>query len=274
MLKILVKKMLFKIFFHTFIKDFKIFLSYRIASIGFIFIIIANTYLFYYFAKLVDVDNPDISSSSYYIYVIYGLIISDFTIQCINRIPNELRNQQLTGVIEPIFSSSNRVLSTFIASTAFSFIFSLLKVALYIVIAKLFFGVNIISISNLFIFMTVLVIYYIFLVGISLLAASYTVLFKRGNPITVTYIFLSTSIGETFIPVKTFPEIFHNFSDLIPTKKALELLRSLENEITYSNFYTDLYYFLSASIICFALSGVLFLYSIHLSKKGGSLTSY
>ena len=87
-----------KIFIETLVKDFKIFISYKLASISFLFLIVANVFLFFYFSKIVNVDNNSfILNSSYFVYVIYGISLSEFTILCINRIPNEIRNFQLTG---------------------------------------------------------------------------------------------------------------------------------------------------------------------------------
>ena len=96
-----------KLIYETLKKDIFIFISYKFAAFSFIFLIIANTVMFFYFSKLVNISASDqIINSSYFVYVIYGIMISDFTIQILNRLPREVRNYQLTGIIESLKDES------------------------------------------------------------------------------------------------------------------------------------------------------------------------
>ena len=204
---------------NTFLKDFRIFFSYRVAAFGFIFIILANTFLFFYFSKLVDIDaSKNINNSSYFVYVLYGLIISDITIQTINRFSNELRSYQLTGIIESLLSSRYSLVTILSSTILFPVFFALLKIFLYFFLAKIFFNIELIKMENIFLLLVIIIIYVAYMAAIGLISASYTLIFKKGNPISMLYLFLATSIGEIFIPIDLLPAYFEKLSSWMPTK--------------------------------------------------------
>ena len=264
-----------KIFFETFVKDFKIFISYKLASFSFLFFIVANVFLFFYFSKIVNVnDDSYIINSNYFVYVIYGISIAEFTILCINRIPSELRNFQLTGVIENIFNSNSSIIFVLISSTAFPLFLGVLKMFLYFLISKLMFGIEIIIYENIYRYLIIILIYYLFLIGFGMIGGAYTILFKKGNPITSIYIFLTAGFAETLIPINVFPNIFIYLSNFIPTKKILELLRQLENKVLSDGFFNELLIIGVYNLLIFIIGVVLLNNAIKIAKKNGSLIHY
>lgn len=264
-----------KIFIETLVKDFKIFISYRLASISFLFLIVANVFLFFYFSKIVDVnDDSYIINSDYFVYVIYGISVTEFTILCINRIPNEIRNFQLTGVIENIFNSNSSIIFVLISSTAFPLFLGVFKMFLYFLISKLMFNVEIIIYENIYRYLVIILIYYLFLIGFGMIGGAYTILFKKGNPITSIYIFLAAGFAETFIPINVFPNILIHLSNFIPTKKILELLRQLENKILNNGFFDELLIIGVYNSLVFIIGIVFLNNAIKIAKKNGSLIHY
>jgi hypothetical protein len=264
-----------KIFLETFVKDFKIFISYKLASFSFIFLIIANVFLFYYFSMIVNVnDDSYIVNSNYFIYVIYGISVTEFTILCINRIPNEIRNFQLTGVIENIFNSNSSIIFVLISSTAFPLFLGVFKMFLYFLIAKLMFDVEIIIYENIYRYLVIILIYYLFLISFGMIGGAYTILFKKGNPVTSIYIFLAAGFAETFIPINVFPNILIHLSNFIPTKKILGLLRQLENKVMNSGFFDELLMIGMYNSLIFIFGVVLLNYAIKIAKSNGSLIHY
>ena len=143
--------------------------------------ILANTIFFFYFSKIVDVGlSNGIKNTSYYVYVLYGLIISDLTIQIINRYPNELRDYQLTGVLESFLSSKFSFFIIILPTSIFPFFISIIKIVLYLVFAKAIFGIEIILFINLMNFILILFIFLLFLMGLGLIGCAYTMLFKKA----------------------------------------------------------------------------------------------
>ena len=263
------------IFIETLSKDFKVFISYKLASFSFLFFIIANIFLFFYFSKIVNInDNSEVVSSNYFVYVIYGISISEFTILCINRIPNEIRNFQLTGIIENIFNANSSIIFILISSTAFPLFLGIFKMILYFSISKIMFNIDIIIFENIFLYLVIIAIYYIFLLGIGMIGGAYTILFKKGNPITTIYIFMAASFGETFIPINVFPKIFNYLSNMIPTKRVLELMRPLENNILNNNFAKEIFILGIYNLIIFILGVIVLMWSIRIAKRSGSLIHY
>jgi hypothetical protein len=265
----------YKILIQTFIKDFKIFVSYKLASFSFLFLIIANVFLFFYFSKIINVGNDSyILNSSYFVYVIYGISLSEFTILCINRIPNEVRNFQLTGVIENIINSNSSIIFVLISSTAFPLFIGVFKMLVYFLVSKIMFGIDILIYENIFRYLLIILIYYLFLLGFGMIGGAFTILFKKGNPVTTIYIFLAAGFAETFIPINVFPNILIYLSNFIPTKKILELLRELENKLMSNSLFDELFLIGVYNTLVFIIGVVLLNHAIKIAKMNGSLTHY
>lgn len=266
----------FKFAFQTLKKDLLIFFSYKFPAISSIFLIFANTILFFYFSKLVNTSSSEqIINSSYYVYVIYGIMISDYTVQVINRLPLEIRNYQLTGVLESFLNSKFSLSYIILPTSFFSIMFSFFKISMYIIFGYILFDISLLKIENFLYLILILISFSFFLLGIGFIAASYTILFKKGNPISFIYIFLASSVGETFIPIDLLPSFVNKFSEIVPTRKCLELLRKLENEILDSvNMFNDIFLFFLYGLCFFFIGKIIFSFSVSRSKKTGDIINY
>ncbi len=107
-----------------------------------------------------------------------------------------------------------------------------------------------------------------------MIGGAYTILFKKGNPVTNIYIFLAAGFAETFIPINVFPNILIYLSNFIPTKKILELIRQLENKVISDGFFGELLIIGVYNSLILIIGVILLNYAIKIAKKNGSLIHY
>ena len=257
-----------------FIRDMKIFASYKLLLFTTFFGIIMNAILFFYFSKLVDSSPNPYLNGSYYMYVIYGVAATDLSVVVINRLNNEIRDYQLTGVIDSLLSSYHSDLKVLILSYPFGIFMALIRFFIYIFLASFISGQNIFDINNLPYLILIITLYIAVIIGIGLMAASITVLFKRGNPILYIYFFLSSSIGGVFFPPTVFPYYVQFVSELMPIKILLDILRDFQTGFQFINVGEKLLILLCYALIFLVSGFFLMKFSLRMARMKGQLTNY
>ena len=94
---------------------------------------------------------------------------------------NEIRDYQLTGVIDSLLSSHHSDLKILILSYPFGIFMALIRFFIYIFLASYMSSQSIFDMNNLPHFILIISLYIAVIIGIGLMAASLTILFKRGN---------------------------------------------------------------------------------------------
>ncbi len=257
-------------------RDFLIALSYKISFINTIFVIFLNALVFFYFSKIVDVnENPYLTTSSYYSFVIIGIAISDFTFLLINKISQELRNYQLTGVMDSILISPGGILQLLLPSYAYPFILGTVRISIYLFFGQFIFGATLFTFSNIDILVLTLILTTISLVGIGLISGAYTVLFKQGNPIAYAYMMIASIIGGIFIPQGVYPEPVILLSKLLPITHTLDILRELYSGTIIIVDVLDSLLWLGLLGLTFLIIGIISIRSSYkIAQKTGSLYFY
>ena len=233
-----------------------------------------NAILFFYFSKLVDSSPNPYLDGSYYMYVIYGVAATDLSVVIINRLNNEIRDYQLTGVIDSLLSSNHSDLKILVLSYPFGIFMALIRFFIYIFLASFISGQNIFDINNLPHLILIISLYIAVIIGIGLMAASLTVLFKRGNPILYIYFFLSSSIGGVFFPPTVFPSYVQFVSEVMPIKILLDILREFQTGFVFINVGEKLMILLCYALF-FLISGFFLMkLSLRMARMKGQLTNY
>ena len=107
-----------------------------------------------------------------------------------------------------------------------------------------------------------LILYMISIIGIGLIAASITIIFKRGNPVIQVNNILTATIAGTFIPSNQFGSIISSLSEFLPAKVFIDSVRlALDTSMIAesSEIYTELIYLMIISMTI-ALIGFLSFY--------------
>ena len=242
--KLLVNLTLIKTFF---IRDMKIFASYKLLLFTTIFGIIMNAILFFYFSKLVDSSPNPYLDGSYYLYVIYGVAATDLSVVIINRLNNEIEIINSLELLIVFFLHIIRFKNTYFELSIWD-IHGSYKVFYIHFSCKFYIRSEYFDINNLPHLILIISLYIAVIIGIGLMAASITVLFKRGNPILYIYFFLSSSIGGVFFPPTVFPSYVQFVSEVMPIKILLDILREFQTGFVFINVGEKL-----MILLCYAL---------------------
>ena len=114
----------------------------------------------------------------------------------------------------------------------------------------------------------------LFLFGLALLAASITILFKRGNPVIILTTLLTTIFSGAFYPVNVLPDPFLFLSNYLPTTHFLEIFRQFLTNNLADNLLVKNMSLLSIGPLFLILGYLIFYKSLNLSKKNGTTYTY
>ena len=257
-------------------KDLILFKKYKLQMIITYLSIFVYIFALFNFSKAVgsEDDSGNLFNSNPFLFLLTGYMIIDLTITILNIISSQISFLQTASIFEEIISI-DRPFFYMICSCAFPTTLWFLRNAFYVLVSIYFFELDINpSFFNLSIFLCFFVSFVLFLFGLALIAASFTILFKRGNPIIIITVALTTIFSGALYPVNVLPDYFSLLSNLIPTTHFLEIFR----QFLTNNFIDDI---LIKNIILLIIGpfslflGYLIFYkSLNVSKQNGTTYTY
>ena len=265
---------MFNLLKESFYRDFRIAFSYKVAFYGTFINLGINLFLFFYFSKIVEPSSSYINTTSYFVFLLYGAALTDFSIQIINSVQSQIRTFQTTGVIESLIGQRYGEIPIIISGAAYPSAFGFFRLFIYLFVGNILMETNIFNLNNMVYSIIALFLFFISIIGICLAASSMTLLLKKGNPIAYIYFAMSTSLGGVVVPVGVFPEYLQYISGLLPIKHSLDIVRSLEGGVGVDNLYTSFISLALLSLALLVLGICLFNHSVSVSKKTGTIGLY
>lgn len=258
-------------------RDFANNTSYKFQFIISIVSIFFSVYVFFFFSKLFQGGNTylDDYGGDYFYFLIIGICMMDMIFKVSITLNLEIRNYQLTGIFDELINMPTPIIITLLNSHIYPIMFSIFRSLIYFLVAVLFFDLNL-SLNQPFILLTTVLLTIACYLGIGIIAGSYTILFKTGNPLSNLNRISVLVAGGVFFPTTILPEWLEKISFLIPITHSLDLIRSLLMPTsTPPDFVHEklLLLFFFATILI--LSGVFLCNkAINLGKKRGTLNFY
>jgi len=161
---------------------------------------------------------------SYFPFVLVGIAVERYLMVSLTSFSKSLRESQLTGTLEALLSTPVSV-STFLAgSSLYAFGFNSLRIFLYLAAGGLLFGTHL-SWVRLPSVVLVVALTAVAFSSLGILSASFTVLFKRGDPLNWTFSVASWLLGGVYYPVGALPEGLQKVAAVIPMTHSLESMR-------------------------------------------------
>lgn len=266
----------FNLLHHFFIRDLKIFLSYKFSLVmQIIFVITLLFFLNYIFISL-GIDYTKTNNFSLGRLLI-GVALIDFMLSCISVFNREVRNAQQFGTFEILFQSQIPIYLVMIASYSFTFFKTSFRVLAYIFISAVIFDIEI-SYLSIPIFLILMIFFSIPYIGIGMMSASFIIYFKRGNFINMIISFLSIFSSGIFFSVEALPIEFQWLSEFNPLSNSIDLItntivvsgESLSSSDRWSSFNNNILQI----FITVPLGLFLVYYAFKASKINGSLNHY
>ena len=214
----------------VFIRNFKILWQYKFTIIvGFVNTLIAAS-LFYYVSLLVPQniirqDGYVVSSVSF---IFAGAMIVDISTKIMMKSMNSFTSEMRQGTFETLsclpFGLKRYFLSEISFEVMYGLIISILHYIPVFLIFPLFIGFNI-SWGSLLTLLLLLACILIFFFSLSLLAANFTILVKRGREISMVLVGLIHLFSGSLFPLDLFPEWLRIIAYFSPMTIAVRACR-------------------------------------------------
>ena len=265
--------------FETFTKDFKIAISYKLQFAFSIISIFITIYTFYLISKLIDSGSTihlNEYDNSYLFFLIFGIISAEISLNLIINPARSVREMQLTGVFEELIASGRPIYQIALSTFMYPLFWLFLKLLIYSVFSSIVFGLDIYFLNISFITIYASFVFVIGMIGIGLISISMVILVKSSDFIGNIYLSLSALFGGVAYPISVLPNFLQKFSEILPTKHYLEILRkdAQSNSINIEDFYHQAYALSFLSILLICVSIYLLNFAIKVAKKNGSLLYY
>jgi ABC-2 type transport system permease protein len=258
-------------------KDFLIYKSYRLSLLLNCLTIIATIVTFYFIARIFGEGTSRYLQSyggEYFPFVLIGLAFSDFLFMGLSTFSQAIRSEQMTGTLGAILITPTKISNILIGASIYDFMFSGARVFLYLLIGVVIFGVSI-NLSGIFVSFVILGLTVLSFSGLGILAGSFIMIFKKGDPITWAMTGVSALLGGVYYPVDVLPNSLQRASEFLPITYALRASRmALLGEAALIDLVPDILILAMFSLIILPVSMAAFRFSVGRARMAGTLLQY
>ena len=258
-------------------RDFMITTSYKFSFFLQLFGIFLSVLTFYFIAKMfssASIPSLEPYGGDYFSFVLIGIAFSGYLTTGLGSFSGSIRSEQMMGTLEAMLVTPTSTPFIIISSSLWSFIFTSIRVMVYLLIGVFLFDVNISSV-NIFGALLVLALTIICFSSIGIISASFIMIFKQGDPINWAFSAVSGLLGGVFYPITILPGWLQNFSYLLPITYSLRAMRlALLQGYSLEALTPDIFALILFSIILLPISVTIFKYAVRRAKREGSLALY
>lgn len=216
----------------------------------------------------------EVSNGDYFTFALVGVGFIRFFSTTLSELRRYIREAQLNGTLEVLLSTQTNILLTVFSSMLYPIFFISLQVGVLFLTGYLLFGINIYW-SN---FPTVFVIMALSLISfasLGLISAGFTIIFKRGDPVTTIFSLAGRLLSGEMYPVTVLPIWLQFVAAFLPMKYSLDALRlALLQDYSISQLSFELSMLLLFGFILVPSSVIFFNWAINRAKRDGSLSQY
>jgi len=258
-------------------KELLIELSYKLSFILSILASFSSILIYFFIDKLFGGNvSPFLNEFGvdYFSYVLIGMAFFNYIGTGIGSFSSRIRLEQMQGTFESLLLCPIKI-STLLASMGiWNIIFASLNLILYFFAGKFIFGIDFSNINFLSTF-TILILTIISFSSLGIISASFTLYFKRGNPLSWLVNTLEGVLGGVYFPIAVMPPLLQIVSKFLPITYAIRALQlSIYKNYSIFQLQKELLILLILSIILLPLSFKIFKFSFNKARYSGSLSQY
>lgn len=249
-------------------RDFLIDTSYKLHFLLNLFNIFFRVSFFYFLAEFVG------SQEGYFPFILAGIAVSDLFYSLTYSFSGAVREAQQEGTLEALAFTSTPLPQNILFSGLYSFLYTLIQISLYFVIAVFLFNSNF-SNMNLPGLLLALLFSTLSFAGFGLLSSIFVLIFKRGDPVVWALNSLSWLLSGTLYPISVLPEQLQHAASLLPLTHALHVIRlTLIQGRSLREALSSLIALVVFFLLTFTLAIFLFPYALKKVKNEGGLSQY
>lgn len=257
-------------------RDLRLQLSYRFAFILQISGIFFSMLVFYFLSKLIGPSAAPYLADyggDYFAFVLIGLAFSGYFGVGLQGFAGTIREAQTTGTLEAMLLTPTRLSTIVLSSSIYDYGFVTFQVLVYLVFGAVLFGVDING--NLPAALVILVLTIIAMTAVGIIASSFILVLKRGDPVTWLFNSLGLLLGGVYYPIELMPSWLQKLSLLLPITYSLSAMRrALLTNASFQELLPEITALLIFSLVLVPLSLAIFRRAVHRAKVDGSLAHF
>jgi ABC-2 type transport system permease protein len=233
--------------------------------------------LFYFIARMLGgAASPYLAEygGDYFAFVLIGIAFAGYFGVGLSSFSSSLRRAQTTGTLEAMLTTPTALSTIILSSSLWSYLLTTLRVLVYLLIGGLFLKVNLGG-GNYLGALIVLILTIISFSSLGVIAASFIMVLKRGDPITWLFNATSSFLGGIYYPVTILPGWLQFFSYLLPVTYALRSMRlALLQGASMATILSDILVLAIFSVLLMPASLLAFRFAVRRARVDGSLSQY
>lgn len=250
--------------------------SYRFAFVLQFAGVFFNMLVFYFLSTMVGAGAApylEPYGGDYFSFVLIGLAFSGYFGVGLNSFSGNLREAQTTGTLEAMLMTPTSLRTIILSSSLYDYGFVTLQVFVYLFLGVLLFDVQLTG--NIPAALLILVLTIISMTAIGIVAASFIMVLKRGDPVTWLFNSIGLLLGGVYYPVSVMPDWLQTLSRLIPVTYALDAMRrALLTGATFQELLPDIIALVVFCVVLAPLSLFIFRQAVYRAKVDGSLAHF
>lgn len=257
-----------------FLQGFRLAWAYKLQFASRYVAMIVAVLLFFYLDRLLGRSgNNNVDGATYFAFAMVGSALLRYLNASFYAFSNTLREEMLMGTIEPLIATATSTVFAMLGPSLWLVLESVWLMVLQLVIGALI-GIDF-SNLNWLSTVVVLILSSITVSSFSILGASFTIIFKRGDPVSwlinaVAYVF-----SGVYFPIDLMPLWLRAISYALPTTYALNALRgAMLQGKSLVGLAPDLVPLLLFTVVLLPISIYSFRHAIHYLKRTGELAHY
>jgi len=251
--------------------------SYKFAFVSTFLGIFFSSATFFFISKLISPDQSQALApygGDYFSFVIVGVALSGLLGLLQEGLPGIIRSAQMTGVLEALLVTQTSIPTILLGSSLYSLVLTSLRTVLHLALAIALFGMQLGTVN----WWGCLVVFFLTCVcflSIGILAASFIMVYKMGNPFSWVFGSVAGLLGGVFFPISVLPDWLSWASRVIPITYSLEGLRlSLLSSANFAEILPNILALGAFGAVLLPLSLVAFRLAVFKAKRDGTITHY
>jgi ABC-2 type transport system permease protein len=264
-------------YWHFFWKDLRQEMSYKLSFALQIIGILPASAMFFFLSRMIgpSFEGPLAAyGGDYFPFVLIGIAFQSYLMYGLTSFSRSIRDAQVTGTLEALLVTPIRTSEFLLGSTAYGFVFNVVRIFFYLLFGSLIFSANF-HWERLPLFLLILLLTIAAFSSLGLLSSSFILLFKRGDPVNWAINVLSWLLGGVYYPISVLPAWLQKVAQVIPMTHALEAVRAcMISGSGFSGIANNLLVLLIWGALGLPLSFVLFRMALNRAKMSGTLGHY
>jgi ABC-2 type transport system permease protein len=247
--------------------------SYRLSFVLNLASILGGLVTFYFMSRLVGNHSSVARYGGYLPFAVVGIAMSSFFSVGFTSFSTVIRQEQLMGTLESIMMTPVRLTTLILSSSAWAFAWSLITTMLTLVLSIVVFGIRIHGNWGLALLLIALTTVTFCCLGI--VSASFTIVFKQGDPVRYLAGSVSFLLGGVVFPVSELPGWLQKISAALPMTHGITGVRDvLLRGADIQTVWPQLLFLTLFSAAGLPLSLMSFRKAVKIGRREGSLLHY